>query len=97
MKKFNLQKLDRRHTGYNQFTHYISPIWQSQLNDKLEFLKWRNWCWETFGPGMERDMALDLGSKQFDVCQWAWHTHENAKRIYFASEKQLSQFCLVWS
>ena len=96
MKKFVLHKLDRRHAGYHQFSHYISPIWQSRLDDKLEFLKWRKWCWTTWGPGMERNMAMELGSKQFDVCLWAWHTQDGSKRIYFASEKQASQFCLFW-
>jgi len=97
MKKFVIYKLDRRHRGYKQFTHYIVPVWQSNLNDKLEFLSWRKWCWETFGPGMERNYAIELGSNQFDVCRWAWHTPEGVKRLYFASEKELVHFCLVWS
>jgi hypothetical protein len=97
VKKFIVTKLDRRYTGYRLFTHYVAPVWTSSLKDKLEFLMWRKWCWETFGPGMERDMALELGSNQFDVCRWGWHTKDGKIRIYFASEKELSQFCLLWS
>jgi hypothetical protein len=96
MKNFTINKLDRRHAGYKQFTHYINPIWTSKLDNKLEFLKWRNWCWTNFGPGIERDYALEMGSRQFEVCRWAWHTPKGIKRIYFASEKELSQFLLVW-
>ena len=97
MKTFIINKLDRRYAGYNQFTHYIEPVYQTQLNDKLQFLEWRKWCWESFGMGMERDYALELGSRQFDVTRWAWHTVEGSKRLYFASEKELSQFCLKWA
>jgi hypothetical protein len=97
MKIFTITKLDKRHTGYRQFTHYINPIYQSQLSDKLQFLEWRKWCWECFGPGMERDFATELGREQFEVCRWAWYTLDRSKRLYFASEKELSQFCLKWA
>jgi len=54
MKAFTVTRLDRRHKGYKQFTHYIQPIWSSQLKDKIKFFEWRTWCWNTWGPGMER-------------------------------------------
>jgi hypothetical protein len=99
MKKFNITKLDRRHKGYRLFTHYIAPVWSSQLADKLEFFEWRKWCWNTWGPGMEREIVLDLDKqywKDEDV-RWAWHTQDGAKRLYFASEKELNWFVLTWS
>jgi hypothetical protein len=100
MKQFTVNKLDRRHNGYKQFTHYITPIPQwgiGQLEYKLRFFEWRKWCWETWGPGMEREIAIELGSRQFEVCRWAWHTEDRARRLYFASEKELSWFILTWS
>ena len=97
MTQFTVNKLDRRHAGYSQFTHYIVPVWSSRLEDKLRFFEWRKWCWDTWGPGIERDIAIALGSGQFDVCRWAWHTSDNARRLYFASEKELSWFILTWS
>jgi hypothetical protein len=97
MKRFAITKLDRRHTGYKQFTHYISPVYKTKLEDKLDFIKWRKWCWENFGPGIERDYAVELGSDHYDVCRWAWHTPLEVKRIYFSTERDLSHFCLFWS
>ena len=96
MKKYTITKLDRRHTGYSQFTHYINPVWTSSLADKIEFFEWRKWCWETFGPGMERDNASLFGSRQFEACRWAWHTEKSARRLYFASEKELNWFNMKW-
>ena len=97
MKQFIVSKLDRRHKGYNQFTHYIVPVWSSTLSDKLKFFEWRKWCWTTWGPGYEREIALELGGEQFEVCRWAWHTEHNARRLYFASEKELNWFVMTWS
>jgi hypothetical protein len=98
MKQFIVYKLDRRHSGYSQFTHYVVPVWSSRLEDRLKFFEWRKWCWESWGPGVERDIAIELGFKQFDVCRWAWHTSDkHSRRLYFASEKELSWFILKWS
>jgi hypothetical protein len=97
MKKFQVTRLDRRHKGYSQFSHYITPVWSSRLEDKLKFFEWRNWCWATWGPGVEREVAIDFGSDYYPVARWAWHTQDNAKRLYFASEKELNWFVLTWS
>lgn len=97
MKKFIITRLDRRHKGVSQFSHYIIPIWNSKLQDRLDFIEWRNWCWTTWGPGMERDMAIDIGSSRNYVCKWAWQTDKWAKRLYFQSEKELNWFVLTWS
>jgi len=99
MKKFTVNKLDKRHKGYNLFTHYIVPVWSSQLKDKLEFFEWRKWCWDTWGPGMERDIVIDLDSQFWkdNSLRWCWHTNDGAKRLYFASEKELNWFVLTWS
>ena len=97
MTKYRITKLDKRHTGYGMFAYYITPVSTISLNDKLRFLEWRKWCWETWGMGMERDLALELGSRQFDVVRWAWDTEFKHRRIYFASEKEFSWFILTWS
>ena len=97
MKRFSIVKLDKRHKGYKQFTHYITPVWTSLLSDKLKYFEWRSWCWTTWGPGMERELALELGYNQFDVARWAWHTQDRQRRLYFASEKELNWFVLTWS
>jgi hypothetical protein len=95
--KFHITRLDRRHKGYKQFSHYITPIWSSTLADKLKFFEWRKWCWETWGAGIEREEAIHWGSNHYYVTQWAWHTGDGAKRLYFQSEKELNWFVLTWS
>jgi hypothetical protein len=97
MKTFSVTKMDRRHTGSSVFTHYITPIFQSTLADKLQFLAWRKWCWETFGMGMESTWAMELGSDNYEITRWAWMTEHKLKRIYFRSEKELNWFMLKWS
>ena len=64
MKDFRVIKMDRRHRACGQFTHYIEPVWSTQLADKIKFFEWRNWCWQTWGPGMERDIAVEFGSNE---------------------------------
>jgi hypothetical protein len=94
---FTVTKLDRRHKGRHQFSHYIMPIWSSRLEDKLQFFEWRKWCWETWGPGLEREIAIEYGSNYYPTCRWAWHTEDGAKRLYFQSQKELNWFLLKWS
>jgi len=96
MKQFTITRLDRRHKGYDKFSHYITPVWSSTLADKLKFFEWRKWCWETWGAGIEREIAIEFGSHMYDV-KWAWHTNDGAKRLYFATEKELNWFVLTWS
>jgi hypothetical protein len=96
MKQFTITRLDRRHKGHSKFSHYIMPVWSSTLADKLKFFEWRTWCWSTWGPGLEREVAIEFGTSIHDV-KWAWHTNDGAKRIYFASEKELNWFVLTWS
>jgi hypothetical protein len=96
MKQFTVTRLDRRHKGYSKFSHYITPVWSSQLADKLKFFEWRNWCWTTWGPGLEREISIAFDDKIYDV-KWAWHTNDGAKRLYFATEKELNWFVLTWS
>ena len=97
MKKYTIARLDRRHKGYRYFSHYAMPVWSSQLSDKLEFFEWRNWCWTTWGPGYERDTIIEFGAGPYHSCKWAWHTNDGAKRLYFATEKELNWFVLTWS
>ena len=99
MKKFVISKLDRRHKGFNSFSHFIVPSWNSTLRDKLEFFEWRKWCWDTWGPGLEREVVLDLG-KDIGLGlepKWAWHLDKYGRRLYFATEKELNWFVLTWS
>jgi len=98
MKSFTITKLDRRHKGIKHFSHYVVPVWSSTLADKIKYFEWRNWCWTTWGPGMEREMVLEFGDviDSPTSIKWAWHVDSWGKRLYFASEKELNWFVLTW-
>ena len=97
MKTFVITRLDRRHKAHHLFSHYVTPIWTSNLADKLKYFEWRKWCWQTWGPGMDREEAIEWGSNYYPVGRWAWHTGDGAKRLYFQTEKELNWFVLTWS
>jgi hypothetical protein len=43
-------------------------------------------------------MAVEWISKAYGPpVKWAWHTEDGAKRLYFATEKELNWFVLTWS
>ena len=84
--KFKLQETDRRMSGSHLFSHRIKVYW----ND--DFLKIRQWCFETFGPACELELfqsnqRLGLGYV------WAWRSDYHKREIYLNTE-QLSAFIL---
>ena len=90
-----LVKLDRRHTAYGEMTYYVDPVpsWIVGSDTKFEqFFKWRNWCWEVFGPGVERQ-HLDLNP---EINQWCWLTEHGYLRLYFKDDATASAFMLKW-
>ena len=97
MNQFTITHLDRRHRGHSLFSHYITAIWTSQLEDRLKFFEWRNWCWQTWGPGWERDLAIEFVSNTYTVARWAWHTDDRPRKLYFHTERELNWFVLTWS
>jgi hypothetical protein len=96
MKRYIVTKLDRRHNGAGLFSHYITPVFQTTLADKLEFLEYRKWCWATWGPGMESEWAIEIARDRDQEVKWAWLTEYKQKRIYFRTEKELNWFNMRW-
>lgn len=96
-------KTDRRHTQHPLFAYYVTPAAPPpqkrgyayvtagiKLMDRaLVFNQWRVWCWETWGPGTERDNPMPSA-------KWAWHTEQTHLRIYLHSEQELNWFKLRW-
>lgn len=98
MKTFTVTRTDRRHKACAQFAFYIQPVWSSSLADKLQFFEWRNWCWATWGPGLERDVVLEVG-RGVGIGhgpKWCWHLDKYGRRLYFATDKELNWFKLKW-
>ena len=88
-----IQKLDRRHTGKIAFKYYVSTTVKFPDNT-AELHSWRVWCWENFGPGAERDLAVRLCLSSTPV-RWAWYTEHGHNRLYF-NEAELVFFKLKW-
>lgn len=83
--------MDKRHKGKLWFSFYVTPTMTSVRPKVDMFIIWREWCFETFGLGIERDLA----HHREDV-KWAWHTEDGLLRIYFKSQKELNWFKMKW-
>ena len=97
--KLRLDKLDGRHKGSSLFTHRVF-VQGPKLEKCKDFLKLRQWCWETWGPSCEREIYLSLALNNIDDRPrgWAWHYEDNYTEcyIYLTSSQQLEFFTLKW-
>jgi hypothetical protein len=86
-------KLDQRYSGWYVYPYMVEPLKGTRysLDRRNEFLVWRTWCWDAFGPGMERDFAVAADEKPV----WAWYS-ENAKFRIYVTEPALTLFKLKW-
>lgn len=108
-----LTKLDRRHTGFGIMKYYVEPepTWVIGMDMRFRhFQEWRAWCWEVFGPGVERkyitvtpmikavDFATGVTKHGMEAVErWAWHTEEKEMRLYFKDDETASAFSFQWS
>lgn len=88
-------KLDRRHKGHTCFKYYVIPDYQPNTTLINTLFEWREWAWQTWGTGVERD---HIYSRLGDI-PWAWHidSPNHVYRIYLRDEKELAWFTLRWS
>ena len=105
--KYKVTKLDKRHTCHRIMKYYVEvlpTIWG--IDNRIEMFKeYRNWCWERFGPGVERKWItvgpVDAGPNgQCEMVSkntWAWHTEYEEMRIYFKSDAELAFFTLQFA
>lgn len=98
---YKITKLDRRHTCYNIMKYHVEvalDIWGKE-NRVAKFMEYRNWCWETFGPGVERKWILlhPTGNGMESLNRWAWHTEYEEVRLYFKSDAELTLFALKFA
>ena len=97
--KFILERLDRRHTGYQIFSHRAWIRGSSPNERKQNFILMREWCWENFGPGCERDLVWYNGMVDGQVSyQWAFHYEQRQGSLYiYLREELLTAFLLKWN
>ena len=95
-----ITQLDRRHTGYGRFSHSIEPVCNVRYGqDELleDFLVWRAWCWQVWGPGMELRFAVENRTNPLPDVAWAWQTEFHNTKLYFRSLTEASAFVLQWN
>ena len=85
-KKFRIQKVDRRMSRPDLFSHRIKVYWNE------DFLKIRTWFFDTFGPGCELEL-FDINQHLGLGYVWAWRTDDYRRELYL-NEAQLSAFIL---
>ena len=107
--KFKIIKTDRRHTAHHIFQYYVEPVHEYGVgrDERITAFKHlREWCWESFGPGCERDFVVirpvsagtDGQCQMASVERWAWWTTTEGNqelRIYF-KEDAMAFFKLKW-
>lgn len=108
MRRKIFKKLDRRNTGFHEWTYYIDRPFMINGNhitlydSQQEFFRWREWCWKTWGPSKElNDWLEDLRHPSLDMIShnehWCWQHSDYNTRIYLRNDKELSIFLLQWS
>ena len=85
-KKYRIQKLDRRMTGHQIFSHRIRVYWNE------DFLKIRDWVIKMFGPACELEL-FELSQHIGLGYTWAYDTRDYNRNIYL-NQEQLSAFIL---
>jgi hypothetical protein len=93
--------LDKRHAGHTIFTHRVRiEVKDSSVHGarEAEFLKIREWCWEQFGPGCERDFAHLMPHGVLNEYRWAWYIDPNSsyKLYIYLKEETMTLFALKW-
>lgn len=92
MSNITLQKLDGRHSLSHFFTHRARLI---GIDDIHKWIEMRNWLWENYGPGLERDTVWLVHYKKLECPQWAWHVDDRKYYLYLKDEV-LTHFTLRW-
>jgi len=92
-----LEKLDGRHALSTFFSHRV----RLGTSDIAVYIQIRNWCWENYGPGIDRDTFWAIQYHEvmdkldgFNP-KWAWHKDDRKYYIYLKDEL-LTYFSLKW-
>ena len=105
--KHKPKKLDKRYNGSDSFKYLIDvkkaipaqtvpPSYYSlaSMSEKrIEFVKMRQWAWETWGPSCEIAFYDQLEKDYV----WSRDQENDHLRIYLKTEKELSWFLLKWA
>jgi len=96
-KLLTLTKLDYRHNGKSMFDYRVQILGDRQQRFR-NYSNIRQWCWETFGPSNELDIAISLRPTDGQPTAWAFQFGKEFQDnyIYLRSDKELALFKLKW-
>ena len=84
--KYKIETLDARHNGWSIWKYRIRLAGTMQENIRL-YHKIRQWLWEVYGPGCERDFYMEwvAAAKGYELAEsvWAWHTEDGSQKFLY--------------
>lgn len=93
-----VETLDRRHVGHTAFTHRAVIV--GGYDERLVlFIDMRKWCWENFGPGIERDLVMHTRDAEGAYpYNWGWHVdqHGSGGCYIYLKDATLTAFTLKY-
>lgn len=98
---FSIVKLDKRHSG-NQLFNYRIEFNGDYRSRHENYCLIRQWCWNTFGPSLERDLYLKYSTSVFGNIMepvWCFHYDHGFDRalVYLKGDKETTLLLLKWS
>ena len=94
--ELKVETLDGRHSLHTLFTHRVLVKGQDRQKN---FVQLREWCWEMFGPGIERSLAWHMRDDDKTLkYRWCWHIDPaNEYLMYlYLKEETASAFFIKW-
>ena len=70
--KMIIKKLDRRMNGHSFWTHRTDPIYNSRADAIINFVEFRRFLTNSFGPGIHEREAGELNLKSIEVPKWGY-------------------------
>jgi hypothetical protein len=87
---YKVKRLTKQYNGYGYFKHLIQPTAFNVVTTRQQLAEWREWCWDTWGPG--RELLWSIAETPDAV--WSWDTDHSNRRIYLKSDAELLLFQL---
>ena len=91
-----------RYAGYGRFKYLIESVSNFKTGYPMGYVEnikivigWRKWCWETFGPGIEREWVTQDSFRGYEY-RWCWHSESRECKIYLQDDSELAWFKLRW-
>ena len=88
MKNYKVKRLTRQYNGHAHFKYIVQPTEKNILIARNQLAEWREWCWQTWGPG--RELLWSITATPDAV--WSWDTEHGNRRIYLKSDAELVLF-----